>query len=78
MSTNVVGAAEHKREIGRRLEKVRAPRSQASYARKIDVIQQTWSNYESGRIPDSWLFLAKLADDEGVDLNDLLGAPNGS
>jgi hypothetical protein len=34
--------------------------------------QQTWSKYEGGEIPDSWLLLARLRDDEGVDLNALL------
>lgn len=43
-------------------------------ALRLGVSQQTISKYEKGEINPSWAFLARLHDDEGVDLNDLLTA----
>lgn len=59
-------------EVGKRLQEVRAGRDQRTFAEAVDSVQQTISKYERGEIPRSWLFLARLRDDEGVDLNRLL------
>lgn len=61
-----------KTEVGRRLQEIRGGRDQRSFAEAIDSVQQTISKYERGEIPRSWLFLARLAEEEGVDLNRLL------
>ncbi len=59
-------------EVGRRLQQVRGNRDQRSFAETVDSVQQTISKYERGEIPRSWLFLARLHAEEGVDLNRLL------
>lgn len=59
-------------EVGRRLQKIRGNRDQRSFAEAVDSVQQTISKYERGEIPRSWLFLARLHAEEGVDLNRLL------
>ncbi|MDX1661723.1 MAG: helix-turn-helix transcriptional regulator [Gemmatimonadota bacterium] len=65
-------------EVGKRLQKIRGSRDQRTFADAVDSVQQTISKYERGEIPRSWLFLARLAEEEGVDLNRLLtGDPNG-
>lgn len=71
--------AEQKRsEVGQRLQRIRGQRDQQTFAREVHSVQQTISKYERGEIPRSWLFLARLAEVEGVDLNKLLtGAANG-
>ncbi len=61
-----------RREVGRRLQQVRGNRDQRSFAETVDSVQQTISKYERGEIPRSWLFLARLHAEEGVDLNRLL------
>lgn len=61
-----------RREVGRRLQQIRGNRDQRSFAEAIDSVQQTISKYERGEIPRSWLFLARLHAEEGVDLNQLL------
>ena len=61
-----------RREVGRRLQKIRGNRDQRSFAEAVDSVQQTISKYERGEIPRSWLFLARLHAEEGVDLNRLL------
>lgn len=64
--------------IGKRLQEIRGPRDQRSFAEAIGSVQQTISKYERGEIPRSWLFLARLAKEEDVDLNRLLlGTPRG-
>jgi transcriptional regulator with XRE-family HTH domain len=45
---------------------------QRDFAHRLAVVQQTVSKYERGDIPRSWDFLARLHDEEGIDLNDLL------
>lgn len=59
-------------QVGRRLQKIRGNRDQRSFAEAVDSVQQTISKYERGEIPRSWLFLARLHAEEGVDLNRLL------
>lgn len=58
--------------IGRRLQEIRGSRDQRTFAEAVDSVQQTISKYERGEIPRSWLFLARLVEEEGVDLNRLL------
>lgn len=64
----------HKQVIGERLRGQRGLRDQESFAERLDSPQQTVSKYERGQVPKSWLFLTKLHDEEGVDLNRLLTA----
>ena len=59
-------------EIGRRLQQIRGSRDQRTFAEAVGSVQQTISKYERGEIPRSWLFLARLAEQENVDLNGLL------
>jgi len=63
---------DHSKEIGKRIQKIRGSRDQRTFAENIDSVQQTISKYERGEIPRSWLFLARLAAEENVDLNELL------
>lgn len=66
-------------EVGRRLQEIRGRRDQRTFAEAIDSVQQTISKYERGEIPRSWLFLARLAEAENIDLNHLLtGREKGS
>lgn len=60
--------------IAKRLQGVRGLRNQESFAARLDTPQQTLSQYESGKIPHNWMFLVRLHDDEGIDLNALLTA----
>ncbi len=59
-------------EIGRRLQQIRGARDQRTFAEAVGSVQQTISKYERGEIPRSWLFLARLAEEEHIDLNQLL------
>lgn len=59
-------------EVGERLLEIRGSRDQRTFAEAVDSVQQTISKYERGEIPRSWLFLARLAEEEGIDLNFLL------
>lgn len=59
-------------EVGRRLQEIRGARDQRTFAEAVDSVQQTISKYERGEVPRSWMFLARLAEEEGVDLNLLL------
>ncbi|CAN5829454.1 MAG: helix-turn-helix transcriptional regulator [Gemmatimonadetes bacterium] len=61
-----------RQEVGQRLQEIRGRRDQRTFAEAVDSVQQTISKYERGEIPRSWLFLARLADAEGIDLNRLL------
>lgn len=63
---------ELRQEVGQRLQDIRGRRDQRTFAEAVDSVQQTISKYERGEIPRSWLFLARLADAEGIDLNRLL------
>ena len=70
-------------EVGQRLQEIRGRRDQRTFAEAVDSVQQTISKYERGEIPRSWLFLARLAEAEGIDLNRLLtgrsaGSANGN
>lgn len=65
--------SEQRDVVGQRLQEIRGNRDQRSFASAVDSVQQTISKYERGEIPRSWLFLARLAAEEGVDLNSLLG-----
>ena len=70
-------------EVGQRLQEIRGRRDQRTFAEAVDSVQQTISKYERGEIPRSWLFLARLAEAEGIDLNRLLtghsaGSRNGN
>lgn len=59
-------------EIGRRLQQIRGARDQRTFAEAVGSVQQTISKYERGEIPRSWLFLARLVEQENVDLGRLL------
>lgn len=75
VNTNSVGRRTKKafnRKVANRLADQRGRRSQGVFARNTTASQQTISKYERGRLPTSWLFLAKLREQEGVDLNELL------
>lgn len=63
-----------RKRIGQRLQEIRGSRDQRTFAEAVDSVQQTISKYERGEIPRSWLFLARLVEEEGVDLNRLLAA----
>ena len=63
---------ETRQEVGQRLQDIRGRRDQRTFAEAVDSVQQTISKYERGEIPRSWLFLARLAEAEGIDLNRLL------
>ena len=63
---------EMRQEVGQRLQNIRGRRDQRTFAEAVDSVQQTISKYERGEIPRSWLFLARLAEAEGIDLNQLL------
>lgn len=71
-------------EVGQRLQEIRGGRDQRTFAEAVESVQQTISKYERGEIPRSWLFLARLAEAEGIDLNRLLtghrvgGSTNGA
>lgn len=60
------------RKIAKRLQDQRGRRSQEVFSRSTTVTQQMISRYERGQIPSSWLFLAELRRNEGLDLNELL------
>lgn len=62
-------------EIGKRIQELRGVRDQRAFAEAVESVQQTISKYERGEIPRSWLFLARLAREEGVNLNALLAGP---
>ena len=64
-------------EVGQRLQEIRGRRDQRTFAEAVDSVQQTISKYERGEIPRSWLFLARLAEAEGIDLNRLLTGRSG-
>lgn len=68
---------EQKIEVGRRLQEIRGSRDQRTFAEAVDSVQQTISKYERGEVPRSWLFLARLAEEEGIDLNFLLTGRRG-
>ncbi len=61
-----------RKSIAKRLRVARGSRNQRDFAERIGTTQQTISQYEQGRIAGSWLFLARLHDRDGVDLNELL------
>lgn len=63
---------EIRNRVGKRLQEIRGRRDQRTFAETVDSVQQTISKYERGEIPRSWLFLARLATEEDVDLNRLL------
>jgi transcriptional regulator with XRE-family HTH domain len=63
---------EYRLTVGQRLQGIRGARDQRTFADAVDSVQQTISKYERGEIPRSWLFLARLGAQEGVDLNELL------
>jgi transcriptional regulator with XRE-family HTH domain len=67
----------NKRQIPGRLAKIRAERSQRSFARELGVFQQNVNRYENGTTPHAD-FLITLALQENVSLDWLLlgrGAP---
>jgi transcriptional regulator with XRE-family HTH domain len=63
---------ETKGMVAARLLSIRGPRYQEAFASRLGLSQAALSKYERGLIPKSWLFLQRLHDDEGVDLNALL------
>lgn len=68
---------DHRQVIGERIQEIRGSRDQRTFAESVDSVQQTISKYERGEVPRSWLFLARLAEEENVDLNRLLtGKPS--
>jgi ribosome-binding protein aMBF1 (putative translation factor) len=81
-STRVTRTAleKHKRQIPVRLAKIRADRSQRSFARELGVFQQNVNRYENGTTPHAD-FLITLAVQEGISLDWLLlgrGQPRSS
>ena len=60
---------ELRQDVGQRLQEIRGRRDQRTFAEAVASVQQTISKYERGEIPRSWLFLARLAEAEGIDLN---------
>ncbi len=58
--------------VAKQLRVARGSRSQHEFAERIGTTQQSISKHEQGSIPASWLFLARLHDRDGVDLNALL------
>jgi DNA-binding transcriptional regulator YiaG len=70
----------HKRQIPVRLAKIRAERSQRSFARELGVFQQNVNRYENGTTPHAD-FLITLAVQENISLDWLLlgrGQPSAS
>ena len=61
----------HKRQIPERLARIRAARSQRSFARELGVFQQNVNRYENGTTPHAD-FLITLAVQEGISLDWLL------
>jgi hypothetical protein len=61
----------HKKQIPERLAKIRAARSQRSFARELGVFQQNVNRYENGTTPHAD-FLITLAVQEGISLDWLL------
>jgi DNA-binding transcriptional regulator YiaG len=61
----------HKKQIPERLAKIRATRSQRSFARELGVFQQNVNRYENGTTPHAD-FLITLAVQEGISLDWLL------
>lgn len=61
----------HKRQIPGRLAKIRADRSQRSFARELGVFQQNVNRYENGTTPHAD-FLITLAVQEDISLDWLL------
>ena len=61
----------HKKQIPERLAKVRADRSQRSFARELGVFQQNVNRYENGTTPHAD-FLITLAVQENISLDWLL------
>lgn len=61
----------HKSDIPARLAKIRADRSQRSFARELGVFQQNVNRYENGTVPHP-NFLITLALRENVSLDWLL------
>lgn len=59
-------------EIGKRLLAVRGEMDQRGFSRRLDLSQQAVSNYERGKLPNSWAFLRHLHDDFGVSLDWLI------
>lgn len=69
---------EFKSRVADKLVAARGPRNQRNFAHRIGTAQQTLSKYETGDIPRNWFFLARLHDEEGVDLNALLTTKDGN
>jgi len=61
----------HKRQIPGRLARIRADRSQRSFARELGVFQQNVNRYENGTTPHAD-FLITLAVQEDISLDWLL------
>jgi transcriptional regulator with XRE-family HTH domain len=61
----------HKRQIANRLARIRAERSQRSFARELGVFQQNVNRYENGTTPHAD-FLITLAMQENISLDWLL------
>jgi transcriptional regulator with XRE-family HTH domain len=61
----------HKRQIPARLARIRADRSQRSFARELGVFQQNVNRYENGTTPHAD-FLITLAMQENISLDWLL------
>jgi transcriptional regulator with XRE-family HTH domain len=67
----MISKDDYRLTVGQRLQGIRGARDQRTFADAVDSVQQTISKYERGEIPRSWLFLARLGAQEGVDLNEL-------
>ena len=60
--------------VGDRIARLRRTKgwNQEELGKRIGATGGQISKYERGEIPRSWLFLARLAGEEGVDINRLL------
>lgn len=63
-----------KQLLGRRFREMRGPRTLTTIAERMGCSHQRVSQMEKGDIPESYLYLVRLHDEEGVDLNTLLTA----
>lgn len=60
-----------------RLRELRGQRPQALIAERMGLSRVRYCEWENGDIPSSVVALARLATAERIDMNALLGGPNG-
>lgn len=75
MSSNLAEPSNGLKElIAERFRAMRGPRTLTTLAERMGCSHQRLSQIENGDVPESYLYLVRLHDDEGVDLNALLTA----